>query len=172
MYESAPWRTELRLHAVTIRESCECRYSEVPFSLERAILYSAFVLRKLMEDRKLTDEFCDRIVRAETFVAAAPEIGNFWRDLPGSVELNYEHPQPRDVSIKELCSQVIHNLARDWWLDDDDEIAASLIVSSYRAQDRIGYRIILSEWADLLDEAAASIVTEFRWVEGEGWVYR
>ena len=57
MYESAPWRTELRKHAVTIRDVGEWPFEEVPPELERSLFYSAVVLRKLIEDRKVTDAF-------------------------------------------------------------------------------------------------------------------
>jgi hypothetical protein len=156
MYESAPWRTELRKHAVTIRDAgkwpCEQR---VPFELERSLFYSALVLRKLIEDRKVTDAFASKSLDVISYRSKSPEKSSIWRNMPSSVEFDWNKPEATSVGIKELCSQIIHFFAFHWSVEDDGAPQGA-IVCSYRKQDERGFLIEFNVWSELLLEAADS----------------
>lgn len=160
MYESTPWRTELRKFAVTLRDAPNWPYKEVPFELERAVFYSGIVLRKLIEDRKLTDAFVAEKLRIRAHAAHAPEKTSIWRDMPGSVEFDWKKASVIDVTVHELCSQIVHFFGRYWWVDEDNELSG-MIVCSYRHQDRQGFYVGFNMWADLLDKAAEDWPTRF-----------
>ncbi len=83
MYESAPWRTELLKHALVLEEAPYWPMDEVPFDLERSLYYSAVVLRKLIEDGKLTDKFCAQSLSLTTHKSLAPDSSSIWRNMPG-----------------------------------------------------------------------------------------
>lgn len=160
MYESAPWRTELRKFSVIIRDSQSWPSDEVPFELERAVFYSAVVLRKLIEDRKLTDSFITEKQRTVIHKAIPPNKSSILRNLPGSVEFERQDEQFLDISIYELCSQIVHFLARNWVFKDDK--LTGMIVCSYRKQDNCGYHISFDKWAALLEKAAVNRPTQMR----------
>ncbi|PWG18187.1 hypothetical protein [Salibaculum griseiflavum] len=159
MYESAPRRTELRKFAVTLRDAPTWPVKEVPFELERAIFYSAVVLRKLIEDRKLTDSFAAEKLRVRVHAANAPEKSSWWRNMPGSVEFDWQNASVTDVAVNELCSQIVHLFGRYWWVDEDDELSG-MVVCSHRHQDRQGFHIGFIMWAGLLEKAAKDWPTQ------------
>jgi len=138
---------------------------EVPFELERAMFYSGVVLRKLIEDRKLTDSIATKKVRVATHTATAPEKSSFWRNMPGSVEFEWQNAAFEDVTVKELCSQIVHFFGLVWWINDDDDFCG-MILCSYRQQDKKGYLIEFSAWADLLDEASDAWPSKITWGQG------
>ena len=153
MYESAPWRTELRKHAATMRDAGKWPCEEVPFDLERSLFYSAVVLRKLIEDRKVTDVFASKSLDLISYRSKAPEKSSIWRDAPGHIDFEWESPQRAVVGIKELCSQIVHFFARYWWVEEDGA-ACGAIICSYRKQDDRGFLIEFTVWSELLLEAA------------------
>lgn len=108
MYESAPWRTELRKFAATVRDAPLWPSEDVPFELERALLYSAVVLRKLIEDRKVTDELSSKVLTVITYKASAPAPSSVRRNSPGSVEFDWTTKSTTLLTAKELCSQIVH----------------------------------------------------------------
>ena len=165
MYESAPWRTELRKFAVTLRDAPMWPSEEVPFELERAMFYSGVVLRKLIEDRKLTDSFATKKIKVATHSATAPEKSSVWRNMPGSVEFGFQNAISEDVPIRELCSQIVHFFGRYWWVNDDDDFSG-MIVCSYRHQDKKGYLIEFGTWANLLDEASEAWPSTISFIKG------
>lgn len=155
MYESAPWRTELRKFAQTVRDAPQWPSEEIPFDLERSLFYSAIVLRKLIEDRKLTDSFTNKRVGVPTHKAIAPEKSSVWRNMPGSVEFDWEKVTLAELPVKELCNQLVHFLGRYWWIEEDETVSG-VVVCSYRHQDGRGYLIKFDFWANILEEAAGS----------------
>lgn len=161
MYESAPWRTELRKFAVTLRDAPYWPGEEVPFEIERAVFYSGVVLRKLIEDRKLTDSFMAEKLRIRTHTAKAPEKTSYMRNMPGSVEFEWQKAAVAEVAVYELCSQIVHFFGRYWLVEQDDELSG-MIVCSYRHQDRQGFYVDFNMWADLLDRAAEDWPTRGR----------
>lgn len=168
MYESAPWRTELRKHAVTIRNACEWPCEDVPYDLERSLFYSAAVLRKLIEDRKVTDAFAAKALDVITFRSNAPKKSSIWRNLPGSLTFDWANPDKVSVGIKELCSQIIHFYALNWTVEDDGTLKGATICS-YRKQDERGFLIEFSAWSELLIEAADSWPTAISRSKEDGY---
>ena len=155
MYESAPWRTELRKHAATISDAGEWPCESVPYELERSLFYSAAVLRKLIEDRKVTDAFAAKVLDIITYRSNAPKKSSIWRDMPGVVSFDWENPEQVSVGIKELCSQIVHFYALDWSAEDSGALTG-VIICSYRKQDERGFLIDFNTWSELLLEAADS----------------
>lgn len=155
MYESAPWRTELRKHAVTIRDACEWPCEEIPPELERSLFYSAVVLRKLIEDRKVTDAFAAKALDVICYPSKAPEKSSVWRNMPGSVDFDWMNQERISVSIEELCSQIVHFFAFYWSVEEDGTCSGA-IICSYRKQDERGLLINFNTWSELLIEAADS----------------
>lgn len=169
MYESAPWRTELRKQAIVLRDVPSWPSEEIQFELERALFYSGVVLRKLMEDRKLTDEFCARTMLVPVHITVPTDKDSVHRNMPGSVEIDPVAHNQQEVPLAELCNQIIHFLMREWLLGEQD-MAPSVVLSSYRHQDRYAYRLSLEDWANILEEAANSWPTQILMSEGKRWV--
>lgn len=168
MYASAPWRTELRRHALMLSESALWPYDDVPFELEKSLFYSAAILRKLIEDRRVTDSFRSKTVKVKTLRTITPQKDHWFREMPGSVEFDRASFATSEVSLYELCNQLIHFIGREWEVDDDC-IVVSVLVSSYRAQDKVGYQIILSDWSELLVQAADNEISEMKFIRGLGY---
>ncbi|NDK36857.1 hypothetical protein [Rhodovulum sulfidophilum] len=140
---------------MTIRDVSEWPLEEVPPELERSLFYSAVVLRKLIEDRKVTDTVAGKTLEVITYRSRAPEKSSIWRNMPGSVYFDLEQPENICVSIKELCSQIVHFFAI-YWPVEGDGMPNGALICSYRKQDDRGFLIEFQAWSELLDEAADS----------------
>ena len=168
MYESAPWRTELRKFAVSIDETpfWPGRDATVPFELERAVFFSAAVLRKLIEDRKVTDDFRARSITVETYRTKSPDKDHWFRDMPGAVELDWNTGEQKIISVYEVCNQLMHSLTREWIAEREEDPIHSVIVSSYRHQNIAAYKLGLLQWTDVLRSAADNNVTSIKLSSG------
>jgi hypothetical protein len=98
VYESAPWRTEIKKHALTLRDAPQWPIEGVPFDIEKALLYSAVVLRKLIEDKKVADEFGKMEIELSTLIASAPPRKSVWRNTPGSVDFDWESEKKKVIA--------------------------------------------------------------------------
>lgn len=165
MYESAPWRTELRKFAIILRDAPDWPCEEVPFELERAVFYSGAVLRKLIEDKKLTDSFTSKKLSIPVHTVNAPEKSSIWRNMPGFVEFVWQQSTFIDIPVKEICSQIVHFYGRYWWIDESED-RCGMIICSYRHQDKNGYFLDFNLWADVLDEAAEDWPTQITLARG------
>jgi hypothetical protein len=155
IFESFPWKLELKRHLLLFRKWSEtAKTKRARFYLERAVFLSAFILRKMMENRKLTDAARDRSIRCEAFRPIRPLSDRISR-FSGSDTDDYDMTKPETVTMSafELMSEIMHSYVFIHMMDDRDRVVTGFLVNSYHKRDD---RLLLIEKQDfetILDDA-------------------
>jgi hypothetical protein len=130
------WKTELNAFAKEIEGSQVFRTSDedAKFRAERPIMYSAFIVRKLIEDGAVTDSLASRSVDVEAFPSTREGKEIFLKILMGplNVEDEFDLTSPRNIRVSyyDLSSEIVHADGFFWNLSS--EPAESFGVFSYR----------------------------------------
>ena len=93
IHESAPWKRELARCAKHLKPSKTDCSVEVPFQLERALFLSAFIIRKLVESRKLTDSVARQKLSVLFHQAIDRHRLAHVREVPGGLEYGKDFEQ-------------------------------------------------------------------------------
>jgi hypothetical protein len=73
IFESYPWKKEIgRLLKSLRRWSSKPNSETAEFYIQRAVFICAFAMRKLMENRKLTDALRDKSIRCKAYRSLLP----------------------------------------------------------------------------------------------------
>jgi hypothetical protein len=111
IFESFPWKMELKRHLLVSQKWSEKAKTErARFYLKRAVFLSAFILRKMMENRKLTDAVRDRSIRCEAFRSFRPVSDSISR-FSGTDTDDYDMTKPETITISafDLMSEIMHS---------------------------------------------------------------
>lgn len=160
------WKRELTQFAAVIRASTlksDASHDEI-FRAERPIFYSAFIIRKLIEDVAVTDRLRSRSVTvlAHESTRGGEEI--FFEPMPGplDVEDHFDMANAKEIRISsyDLASEIIHSDGF-MWAFGDDEVSARFAVFSHR--NTLNRLIVIGAdaYAAVLDEVQADKPT--RW---------
>ena len=144
IWESWPWKQELLAHANALEnllsaysdELSEEEYYSTEFNLEKAIFYSAFIVRKLIENRKLTDDCSKQKVVVQVFLSkdTKPTIRNS-SGVEMAVDFETTSSNLIELPISKLMSEIIHSFLLEWEMNSDD-ILQTIFISSYNNQKR------------------------------------
>lgn len=165
IHESAPWKDELELCSGDLfPRTTDCK-EDVPFKLERALFLSAFIVRKLLENRKLTDKVASQRLDVSFHAAIDRERLAHQREMPGGLEIggDFEEKGTKgEASFLNVANQIIHSLAL-YWVVDDDCLAEGFFVCSYKSQSKKAMLVSLDEWCRLImsvakDDVARSVI--------------
>ncbi|MFN4175589.1 hypothetical protein [Phenylobacterium sp.] len=119
-WESYPWKNELQLqmeraiaHGLEVLDD-DFQGDHSPLDMmERAIVLSAFAIRRMVEKKLVTDAFAasKRSVRSFKAVSAAEFRPPFHGDSGGSAFSNYHFAMPVmiDMTTGELANEIIHS---------------------------------------------------------------
>jgi hypothetical protein len=161
LFESYPWKKEVERHLLLLNKwSKKAKTERARFYLERAVFLSAFILRKMMENRKVTDAVRDRSIRCEAFRPFRPlsdRVSRFW----GSDTDDYDMAKPETVTISafDLMSEIMHSYIFLHVTDDRGKVTGFL-VNSYRNQDNRLLLIKRRDFEGILDGAIRDDVRE------------
>jgi hypothetical protein len=73
IFESYPWKKEIGRLLKSLRKwSSKPNSQRAEFYIQRAVFFCAFAMRKLMENRKLTDALRDKAVRCKAYRSLQP----------------------------------------------------------------------------------------------------
>jgi hypothetical protein len=73
IFESYPWKQEIERLLKSLRKwSSKPNSERAEFYIQRAVLFSAFAVRKLIENRKLTDALRDKSIRCKAYRSFQP----------------------------------------------------------------------------------------------------
>ena len=117
MHESGPWKDELKLCVRDLSPSRIDCAEEVPFKLERALFLSAFIVRKLRENHKLTDRVASQSLEVSFHQAINRDRLPHLREMPAGLEIgeDFEEQGTRGTeTLVNVANQIIHSLSLTW----------------------------------------------------------
>lgn len=158
-WEAYPWKNELATQA----ERVEQHFAEVlddnfegdwsPLHmLERALVLSAFAMRRMIEKRLVTDELKTRSYRFTTYLAAEAYRAPAHGSTGGYVFDNYKLEKPIALALRlaELANEIIHSSQLLVIFGPGNPSTGLLIASDWKMQKRI-IHLTIEEFRDSVD---------------------
>jgi hypothetical protein len=160
--DSGPWKIELlRIADRLERRQSQKRWPEQSFFLtERDIMFAAYMIRKLVEAKKLSDDATGRdiVVIEHPLSGSVPDMMSYeriWKnyDLQAGVECT--------LSLVDLCNQIIHSF--NWTIACDEHGGlGGIFVSSDRARRKTLYFVDIALLIVILREVGYDDVVEMQ----------
>jgi len=162
--ESYPWKRDL-LRDADIIERWAAKKTDSEYRsmfLEKKVFLSAFVIRKLFEDYKITDRITDGSILCRVYPSRGTEV-NFknWIDIDRHYDLSSE--QRSDINIRSLANQIIHNFV--FMFDYSEECFSPIsgfVVASDLGKGRQLYGVTLSAYLSAMRSVGNDWITEFQ----------
>lgn len=154
IYESYPWKQDLqRRKNLMLKYNTAERFesnSESTYTvIEKAIFYSAFIIRKLIDcGTKLSDEAEKYTLKAST-IKPLKRIDKLHRQ-PDERSYDWEKEKNVTVSGKNVCNWLIHSYVF-FVVFNEDDVIESFCVSSDFDRNKNLYRISIDEWLKYMD---------------------
>jgi hypothetical protein len=162
--ESYPWKRDLLRDADIIeRWAAKKTNSEYRFMLlEKKIFLSAFVVRKLIEDRKLTDAIKEYSISCRVFPARGTDVDIMnWHHIDEHYDLSSQ--QRADTNIKSIASQIIHNLIFIFeFIKEGSSPISGFVVASDWGKDKQLYGVTLTDYLIAIRSVGNDWVKEYR----------
>lgn len=161
IFESYPWKQDLhrrknlilRYNNVELFEKNEERTCTV---IEKAIFYSAFIVRKLIDcGGKLSDEAENYSIKA--FAVNPLKHVDILHRWPEEDSHDWDNEQEVTVSGKNVCNWLIHSFMF-YFVFNENGIVDSFGVTSDYDKNKILYRIPLKTWLEYVDYIATDDV--------------
>lgn len=153
IHESYPWKQDLlRRKRLILKYNCVNFLSDdsAYTVIEKAVFYSAFIIRKLIDCRvKVSDE-----VDAYKFTLKGfhprknVDVMHRW---PDENSHDWEHEMTFTKSGAEICNWIIHSLVFILVLDENKGIIDSFYVSSDYDRNKMLYRVELKDWITYME---------------------
>lgn len=159
VYESYPWKQDLRkrknlLLRYNKSEQFDANFDTTYTVIEKAIFYSAFIIRKLIDCDRLSTEADEWSLQIEKY----PTLREFNR-IHHFVEEgshDWENGQNVTVKAKNVCNWLIHSYV--FALLFDNGAVTSFAVSSDFDRNEILYVIDLNDWIKYMEFVASDDV--------------
>jgi hypothetical protein len=176
IWESHPWREELERIADRLdswREGYDDEDERTSFEQERDVVLSAFILRKLIEAKKLSTELVAATVNTDAYplIERVPDHMN-WHRIEEFYDL--DRPGRRTLTVEQLCNQFIHSfifmVETSYDENDPPNTPVELrgfLVSSDRQRSSVLLRVPLNDYVKLLRRAAGEKVVATQMVRDE-----
>ena len=146
--ESYPWKRDLLRDAGIIeRWAAKKTNSEYrSMLLEKKVFLSAFVIRKLIEDHKLTDDIRELSIFCRVYPARGTDVDIMnWHKVDEHYDLSSQ--QRADINIKSLASQIIHNLIFMFqFIEEGSSPISGFFVTSDWGKDKQLYGVTLTDY--------------------------
>ena len=164
--QSHPWRRELRRHrAQLVKIAAAALDEEMPdYKIERPILYSAIIMRRLIESRKITDKTRGRQFAVEAF-ASLPDRADVMARLTmqGHIEEEFDLQAPTApaMDIWNMASELLHSGFINWEVDEENRFVAIYVASIRNLATRL-LRIPLASYLAVIDAILSDKVERMR----------
>jgi hypothetical protein len=118
--DSIPWKEDLLRIATSLeRRTTQRRWTErTYFLVERDVMNAGYVVRKLGEARKISDELAAERIPARRHALLGRPV-DIWSRHEFYEHYDMEHPQTVHLTLTEFCNQVIHSWV--WMLSATEE---------------------------------------------------
>lgn len=155
IFESAPWKAELDRHLRHFKTwARKCETERGGFYIERGVFLSAFIVRKLMENRKVTDEVRSRPVSCTSFFAfekLSDSVARFWGVSDPTRHYDFSKPATLTLGAYDLMSEIMHSYIFIP-VADEGGIWIAFLVNSYRNRDDRLLQIERTDFENVLAE--------------------
>lgn len=162
--ESHPWKAELKQLKLQLLGIASAPLSEdVPdFNIEKPLLYSAIVMRRLIESWKVTDAVRMRKWLVDIYPARPDRKDALMRltmmgDIDAEFDLNVL--QSASMDAWQLVSELLHSGFINWEIDDQLHFSAIYLASKRNSTTRL-IRLKLSDYLQLIDLIIADHVSQ------------
>lgn len=161
IHESWPWKEELKrliedLSSITSQTEND-RDEQNDFLIERALMYSAFVARLLIDSNKLTNrinDLCFPVSVIPCVVENLDEITPCQRRFPSHRFYDFENETSCSVPCRLLLNQIIHScMVPSYEIDEAGRIVGFYVSSERKASEHL-YRVELANWIQYLNTIA------------------
>jgi len=163
IFESYPWKSELRRHLGHFETWGDRSHTERGgFYIERGVFLSAFIVRKLMENRKVTDAIRSRSVRCVAYPAFRPlsdRVSRFFGVFDPNREYDISKGRKVQISTYDLMSEIMHSYVFIPIVDDNGRWTAFLVNSYNKRDDRL-LEISRADFERVLKEVVDDNVVE------------
>lgn len=156
IHESYPWKKELRrLRKVLTKLSCETIDDDLDdYRIEKPLLQSAIIVRRLIESWKVTDAARELQFAVESF-ASLPNRQNVLARLTfqGDLDKEFDLSAANNVTMNawNLTSELIHSGFINWEVDEQDRRFTAIYLASKRNHAQRLLRVTLDTYLSLLD---------------------
>jgi hypothetical protein len=169
IWESGPWKQELQRLSHTIRteaaKDVDGMDGRREFKLEQAIFYSAFVVRKLIENKKLTDETAGHSIEVTGFRSRRSKVASLSFAGTTSCDFDKEYdlkkPFRLRMSPSDLAGEIIHSQKLMWEISDQGCVVGAYLCSYRKAEDRL-ILLPLELLCSLLGRVSKDEITQWR----------
>jgi hypothetical protein len=152
--ESQPWKMELARYRRSISTwSTKTHTNRGYRNVEKGIFLSAFIARKLIENRKIADRIRNKSMRCKSFKPFRP-LSDLVSRFTGvhTIERDYDLARPRTIQISlfDLASEIMHCYVFIPEVNDRDELI-SFFINSYRNRDDRVLSVNLNQYCEAID---------------------
>lgn len=160
IYESYPWKQDLRrrknlLIRYNTAEQFEKDDDKAYTVIEKAIFYSAFIIRKLHECDKLSTEADSRKLHISKYPAKR-EFNKIHHSLKEDSH-RWEQGIHIDVPARDVCNWLIHSFIFEILFDEFGKVESFAVSSDFDRNEWL-YIIDLSDWIEYMDFVASDFV--------------
>lgn len=159
VHESYPWKQDLRrrknlLLRYNKADRFDANYDATYTVIEKAIFYSAFIIRKLIDCDRLSTEADDWQVQIEKY-SALKEFDRIHHFVDEDSH-DWENGQGLTVPAKNICNWLIHSYVFTLMFKDGT-VDAFAVASDFDRNDSL-YVIELAEWIRYMEFVASDYV--------------
>ncbi len=154
IYESYPWKQDLLRRkklfiAYNTYENFQKNDERTFTVLEKAIFYSAFIIRKLIDCRDKTSDEADKytIEVEKRIPLQSINLMNRW---PDENMCNWNQLQKENVNGKDICNWLIHSYIF-FFSQNANEMVDGFFVSSDYDRNKAIYFVDINDWLDYMD---------------------
>lgn len=117
--------------------------------LQRAVFYTAFIIRKLIDSPGTVSDAVDNY-KLNIYTYKPKDRIDVLNSVPDKYSHDWEHPQSIVKSAKEVCNWLIHSFSFQFSVDDNG-IANGFVVSSDRDKNSELYHVKIEDWFSYID---------------------
>ena len=167
MRDSHPWRDEIQKQIEDLRSTrLPIEYDEEndsDFKIERALLYSAYATRLLLDAGKMTDkanEYCLSVGVIPNILNDPEKIQPLFRKVPEPKYYDYANEQTKTVLARRILNQIIHSfVVIVHEVDELGRVIGFYVTSDYKANTEL-YHIKMDNWIEYLTRIVDDEITE------------
>jgi hypothetical protein len=179
--DSFVWKNELNKDLQIVKKNLQkSKFADdsqenviAAISIEKFTFTSAFIIRKLVESKKLSDEFQSTSVQVQSFERINREnaihIFNRHR-IDEFYSLN--NPIKASLSIVNICNAFIHSFVFEIVLNDDKDSFGGIIFNSDKTRDTAVFLIQLENYFKIIEGVIKDDIIEMHVSLKEGKIYK
>jgi len=175
--ESGIWKNELNKDLQTVKKRLQKarisgeqkHYELATVSVEKFTFTSAFIIRKLIESKKLSDEFESMAIQVLSFQRNIIEqaITLFNRHRIDRF-YNLENANKSTLSVVNICNAFIHSFVFEIAISDDKDSVDGIFFSSDKTKDTAVFFIQLENYFKVIETAIKDEILQMHAKPREG----